>query len=143
MTAWIGVASREHVANAVAGGFCQFNHGKQAPLRRLQPDDRIVYYAPREKMRAGEIVQAFVALGTVMPGEPYQPDAANGFRPFRRPVTYATSTDASIRPLLQQLSFTRDRTSCGQAFRHGLFEIKPGDLEVIARAMNIALTSLG
>lgn len=56
MTAWVGVTSREYVALAVAGGFCQLNHGKQAPLRRMTPGDHILYYVPRDRMLAGEIV---------------------------------------------------------------------------------------
>jgi len=31
---WIGVASKDHVDNAFAGGFTQLNHGKAAPLER-------------------------------------------------------------------------------------------------------------
>jgi EVE domain len=139
-TAWVGVASREHVAAAVQGGFCQINHGREAPLRRLQPGDHIVYYAPRERMRGGDVVQAFVALGKILPGEPYRADASKGFRPFRRDVEYHAGTDAPIRPLLKKLSFTRDRVSWGQALRRGTFRIEPDDLEVIANAMKIAVT---
>lgn len=71
-TNWVGVASREHVAAAVEDGFCQLNHGKEALLKRIRPGDRIVYYPPRERMRAGAVVQAFVALGTILPREPYR-----------------------------------------------------------------------
>ena len=41
---WVGVASREHVLAAVRGAFCQLNHGKEAPVRRLQMGDSIVFY---------------------------------------------------------------------------------------------------
>ena len=62
---WIGVASRDHVRKAVEGGFCQFSHGSDAAVRRVQPGDGIVYYSPREQMRGGEAVQAFTAIGMV------------------------------------------------------------------------------
>ena len=39
---WIGVASAEHVERGIQDGFMQLCHGKEAPLRRLQPGDRIV-----------------------------------------------------------------------------------------------------
>ena len=29
---WIGVASRDHVARGVAGGFCQLGHGKASAV---------------------------------------------------------------------------------------------------------------
>lgn len=138
MTAWVGVASREHVAAAVEGGFCQLVHGKEAPLRRMTPGDHIVYYAPRERMGAGEIVQAFVALGTVLMGEPYRIEATDGFRPYRRNVRYHRARAASIRPLLETLSFTRNRKNWGQAFRRGSFRIESGDFRIIAEAMNVS-----
>jgi EVE domain len=138
-TAWVGIASRERVTVAVEGGFCQLNHGRKTPVRRLQPGDYIIYYAPRERMRAGDVVQAFVAFGKILPGEPYRADASKRFRPFRRYVKYSAGTDASIRPLLQKLSFTRDRVSWGRALRLGTFKIEPNDLEIIADAMRIAV----
>lgn len=140
MTAgWVGVASREHVQTAVTGGFCQLNHGKLAPLQRLQPGETILYYAPREQMGAGAVVQAFVAIGRILPGEPWQVDAPGGFRPYRRAVHYYEGRDAPIHPLLQTLSFTRDRVSWGQMFRRGTFRIDPEDVGAIARAMGVTL----
>ena len=45
---WIGVVSQDHVANAVAHGFVQLNHGKSEPLERMQPGDGFAFYSPRE-----------------------------------------------------------------------------------------------
>ena len=139
MTAWVGVASREHVAVAVAGGFCQLSHGKEAPLRRMTPGDHILHYAPRDRMRAGEIVQAFVAIGTVEAGEPYQVEVTDSFRPYRRDVHYHRFRKAPIRPLLDALSFTRDRPSWGQAFRYGSFTSDAEDLRIITEEMGVTL----
>ena len=136
---WVGVVSREHVQIAVGGGFCQLNHGKLAPLQRLHPGDTIVYYAPREQMQAGPVVQAFVAIGRILPGEPWQLDVPNGFQPYRRAVHYYQGHDAPIQPLLQTLSFTRGRVSWGQALRRGTFRIEPDDIRAIAAAMGVTL----
>ena len=62
---WIGVASRDHVRRGVAGGFCQLGHGKHAPVQRLAPGDRLVYYSPRTALDGGEPVQAFTAIGRI------------------------------------------------------------------------------
>jgi len=140
ITAWVGIASRERVTAAVLGGFCQLNHGRKAPVRRLQPGDYIIYYAPRERTRAGDVVQAFVAFGKILPGEPHRADASNRFRPFRRYAEYSAGADAPIRPLLQKLSFARDRVSWGQSVRRGTFKIEPDDLKIIANAMRIAVS---
>lgn len=76
---WVGVASRDHVRAAVRGGFAQLNHGKEAPIRRLTPGDRILYYSPRVRMREGKPVQAFTAIGEVLEGEPHQVSQSEEF----------------------------------------------------------------
>lgn len=138
MTAfWVGVASRDHVMKGVAGGFCQLSHGKSSPVERLKPGDRIVYYSPREEMRAGEPVQAFTAIGKVLPGEAYRADMGGGFKPVRRDVRFFKARDAAIKPLLETLSFTRGRRSWGYAFRRGAFRIEADDYRAIAKAMGV------
>jgi hypothetical protein len=144
MTAyWIGVASRDHVRTGMAGGFCQLCHGKAAPLRRLKPGDRIIYYSPRERMREGEPLQAFTAIGEVGKGEPEPFDMGGGFVPFRRAVRFYAASDAPIRPLLPLLSFTRDRPNWGMIFRRRVFAVDEADYEIIAKAMGANQTARG
>lgn len=135
---WIGVASRDHVMRGVAGGFLQLSHGKAAPVKRLQPGDWIVYYAPRERMGEGDPVQAFVAIGRINPGEPYEGEMGGGFHAIRRDVAFLKAKDAPIHPLLDALSFTHGRASWGYAFRRGSFAISADDFRVIANAMGVA-----
>lgn len=135
MRYWIGVASRDHVMAGAAGGFCQFGHGKAAPIRRLRPGDWIVYYSPRVTYPDGAPLQAFTALGEVLPGEPYAVAMSPGFVPTRRDVRFVASHEAPIRPLLEQLSFLTGRKSWGQIFRRGLVEIPERDFRIIAAAM--------
>lgn len=133
---WIGVASHEHVAKAVSGGFCQFSHGSGAAVGRVQPGDGVAYYSPRSQMQSGHPVQAFTANGTVCAGDPVQANHGGSFRPTRRKVDYAHAEEAPIKPLLDQFSFIRERTHWGQAFRRGLLSIEPADFALIAKAMN-------
>ena len=142
MRYWIGVASRDHVMKGKSGGFCQLGHGKAAPVKRLQPGDRIVYYSPRTALEGGEPVQifkvqAFTAIGEILSGEPYVSDMGGGFMPTRRDVRWFEAGEAPIRPLLEQLSFTRGQRSWGYAFRRGSFEITAGDYALIAAAMGV------
>jgi hypothetical protein len=132
---WIGVASRAHVRMGTAGGFCQLGHGKAAPVRRLSPGDRMVYYSPREKIRDGTPVQAFTAIGRVGPGEPEPHDMGGGFVAYRRKVSWFAASDAPIQPLLSQLSFTRGRSQWGVVMRRGVFAINRRDYDTIADAM--------
>jgi hypothetical protein len=132
---WIGVASRDHVRLGVAGGFCQLSHGKAAPLKRLKSGDHIIYYSPRAQMGESEPLQAFTAIGEILPGEPEPAVMSAGFTAFRRRVKFFKAAEAPIRPLLPQLSFTRERTNWGMLFRRGAFAIERGDYDIIAKAM--------
>jgi hypothetical protein len=134
---WIGVASREHVLRGVAGGFCQLNHGKAGPIKRLKPGDWIVYYSPRETMGSGEPVQAFTAIGQIRPGEPYAGEMGGGMQAMRRDVDFLKAREAPIRPLIETLSFTKDRASWGYAFRRGSFAVSEADFRAIAEAMGV------
>jgi hypothetical protein len=132
---WVAVASAEHVAIGRAGGFMQVGHGKGAPLKRLQVGDRIAYYSPVRRLGGKEACQAFTAIGTVRDERIYQGRMADGFEPFRRDVDWCDAHEASIRPLLDALSFTQGKPNWGYAFRFGLLKVTADDMALIARAM--------
>ena len=132
---WIAVASAEHVRIGRAGGFMQVCHGKAAPLRRLRPGDRVVYYSPTATFRGGDTLQAFTALGTVKEGEVYQADMGGGFHPFRRDVAWSDAAQTPIRPLLGALDLAAGGRSWGYQLRFGLFAVSDHDMAVIAQAM--------
>jgi hypothetical protein len=138
MCNWIVVASAEHAQRGLAAGFMQACHGKAAPLRRVQPGDRVACYSPTLEFRGTEKCRAFTAFGTVRAGEAYQADMGGGFRPFRRDVDWADASPAPIQPLLARLDFTAGRTNWGYQFRFGLFRISDADMSVIAEAMGVA-----
>jgi hypothetical protein len=132
---WIAVASAEHVRRGRAAGFMQVGHGKAAPLRRLQPGDRIAYYSPTEALGGKDKLQAFTAIGVVKAGAPYRVDMGGGFCPFRRDVSWLEAREAPIQPLLDTLDFSAGAKSWGYQLRFGLFEIGERDLAIIATAM--------
>ena len=135
MRYWIGVASREHVNGGVVGGFCQLSHGKAQPLRRMSVGDWIIYYSPKEKYQDLEPCQQFTAIGQVVGVEAYQFEMSPGFRPYRRDIRFLEAQSAPIRPMLASLSFIKDKTKWGAAFRFGHLEISRGDFELIAAGM--------
>jgi hypothetical protein len=135
---WIGVVSRSHVQMGVDGGFVQLNHGKRAPLQRLKAGDMLIMYSPRESYPDGPALQAFTAIGTVKSGEVYQVEMAAGFRPYRVDVEFARCIDATVKPLVERLSFIRSKTHWGAAFRFGCVRIPEADFALIADAMNPA-----
>ena len=136
---WIAVASAEHVRRGRAEGFMQVSHGKAAPLKRIKPGDRVIYYSPTVTRGGKDKLQAFTAIGTVKAGEPYQVDMGNGFKPHRRDVAWAKAKETPIHPLLDKLAFTRDTPNWGYQLRFGLFPISAEDFRVIADGMSADL----
>ena len=132
---WIGVASHDHVQGAVDGGFCQLGQGKEAPVRRLESSDLIVYYSPRERMGSGAALQAFTAVGRILDEAPYIAEQSECFHPYRRNVKFFKCRQAPIRPLLQELTFTKGDENWGMAFRRAAFQITEDDFKIIAGAM--------
>ncbi len=134
---WIAVACAEHVRIGLDGGFMQVNHGRRAPLERVRPADRVVYYSPSEKLRQPDGLQSFTAIGQVAAGVPYQATMHNGrFHPWRRDVDWCKDTHtARIRPLLEQLEFSRGNKNWGYPLRLGLIRVSAHDMGLIATAM--------
>jgi len=135
MRYWIGVASKDHVGRGVTGGFCQLCHGKAQPLKRMSIGDWIIYYSPKELFEEAVPCQMFTAIGEVTGAEVYPFEMYPGFVPHRRDIHFHRATEIPIRPLLEQLSFIRDKSKWGYAFRFGHLEIPKIDFELIASKM--------
>jgi len=138
MKYWIGVVSKQHVLQGVYLGIAQIGHGKQSGLVRMHAGDGFIYYSPKESMDGNKALQAFTAIGRIVDDEIWQADEGD-FKPWRRKVSYAKSSDAPIRPLLDDLSITKDKVSWGYVFRYGLVEITKADFTLIAKAMEAKL----
>jgi DNA-binding MarR family transcriptional regulator/predicted RNA-binding protein len=136
-TYWVSTISRDHALLSVEGGFTQAGHGKASGLKRLKADDWMVYYSPKTSLRDGEPVQAFTAIGRVLDEDLYQVKQAPGFTPWRRNIEFVRGVEAPIRPLIDQLSFIKDKRHWGYMFRVGLFKIPQEDFAVISRAMAV------
>ena len=117
-------------------------HGKCAPLKRVKPGDRVVYYAPTVTLGGKDRLQSFVSIGVVLPGVPYAFDMGGGFVPFRRDVAYVAAIEAPIAPLLDSLEFVEDRAHWGYKFRFGLFQVSDADMRLIAQAVQADLELL-
>lgn len=135
MQNWIAVASAEHVRIGRNAGFMQICHGKPQALRRTKPGDWIAYYSPTVTFGGKDKLQSFTAVGKIKEGEPYQVDMGNGFCPFRRDVTWLTSRETTITPLLDQLDFTKNKKNWGYQFRFGLIAINDHDMQLIIKSM--------
>lgn len=136
---WIAVASREHVLRGAEGGFCQVCHGKGAPLRQMKGGDWIVYYSPNERFEEKTPCQRFIAIGEIQAKEPYLFQMSEDFIPWRRDVAFFSAQEALIKPLIDELSFIKDKKKWGFPFRRGVFSVSLNDFSLIASAMGITL----
>jgi len=116
MRYWVNTISRDHVQAGVAGGFTQAGHGKASGLKRLNAGDGLVFYSPKTSLRDGEPLKAFTAIGLVADDRPYQVEMAPGFVPWRRGGEFASCVEAPIGPLIEELSFIKDKQRWGYVF---------------------------
>jgi len=134
---WMGVVSRQHVLKGIKSGIAQVCHGKQNSLKRMKPGDWIIYYSPTEVFKQKEACRKFTAIGQIKDKEPYQFKMSDDFIPWRRDVNYIKNKEVEIEPLIDKLSFIKNKTHWGYIFRFGLFEIPFNDFKLIASKMGI------
>jgi predicted RNA-binding protein len=135
---WVNTVARDHVRAGVAAGFTQADHGRAAHLTRLKKGDYLVFYSSKTDWRDGDPLQAFTALGRVTDDAPYRVEMTPDFHPWRRRVEYFNTEPAPVRPLIDRLSFIRNKQRWGFPFHLGLFEIPRQDFLLIAGAMGAA-----
>ena len=135
MKFWIIVASKDHLQRGLAGGFIQANHGKAAPLKRIHKGDWVIFYSPNLEYDKPEKCQCFTAIVRVVDENVYQQDMGGGFIPFRLKVQFLPSKDVSIHPLIDELTFIKDKTHWGAPFRFGTLQIPEEDFRLIASRM--------
>ncbi|TGD57950.1 EVE domain-containing protein [Flavobacterium humi] len=133
---WVAAISKTHTQRGVEGGFIQVCHGKPGPLKRMKKGDFLLVYSSKITMEGSEKCQAFTAVGKIKDDEIYPFQMTEGFRPFRRNVTFLDSTETSILPLIENLEFITDKKSWGYPFRFGFFEISQNDFIFIASKMS-------
>lgn len=134
---WIGVASLEHVRRGVEGGFAQVCHGKPGPLRCMTEGDWFIYYSPTVHFGGNDPCRSFTAIGRIKPEEPYIFAMSRDFLPWRRNVNFLSSLETAIEPLLDKLTFIKDKKRWGFPFRRGCFEISQEDFQLIAKEMGV------
>lgn len=128
-------ASRDHVLKGVEGGFAQAGHGRKDFISKLSKDDWVVFYSSKDKFENGTPFQKFTAIGQVVDEEPYQPNAIGNFKPYRRNVEFKKVLETEIRPLLEHLTFIKNKKKWGFYLISGFREISKEDFEVIEHAM--------
>lgn len=128
-------ASKDHVLKGVEGGFAQAGHGRKDYIGKPSKGDWIIYYSSKNKFEDTKPLQKFTAIGQVIDEEPYQSNTSANFKPYRRKVDFQESNEAEIRPLLDQLSFIKNKKKWGFYLISGFREISKEDFTIIKKAM--------
>ena len=134
---WMIVASKDHVKQGIKQGIAQACHGKTSPLKRMRPGDGVIYYSGKLKLGEPASCQEFTAIGTVKDGDVYAFQMSEDFCPSRRDIAFLPAVDVSILPLIEDLTFIRNKKSWCYPFRFGFFEIPSADFDLIASKMLI------
>lgn len=135
MKYWIIVASKDHLQRGMIGGFVQANHGKAAPLKRMHAGDWVIFYSPKLEFEKPEKLQCFTTICKLIDDDIYQHDMGGGFVPFRRNAEFLPARDVSILPLINDLTFIKDKIHWGAPFRFGTLQIPEEDFRLIAEKM--------
>lgn len=133
MSAWLGVASAEHVRRAVALGIVQLNHGKRGNLLRLDAGDTLVFYSPVQRLGDRIPLQHFTAIGEICDKEIWQADEGE-FKPFRRRVRYSDASPVELLSVRAKPHLTAE-ANWGYQLRCGLVSLDTHDLNVLRSAM--------
>ena len=127
--------TRDDLDPAVANGIVELSYGRAEPLSRMQPGDGLLFYSPRERYPDGEPLQAFTAIGRIADGPIVEAPPAPPAPTYRRRAQWLAAAPAPIRPLLDDLSFIRNKANWGGAFRFGVLRVPRDDFAAIAAAM--------
>jgi predicted RNA-binding protein len=132
---WIIVASKDHVKTGIAEGIAQACHGKASPLKRMRKGDFVIYYSGKQTLGKPDKCQEFTAIGRVKDDEVYHFQMTEDFCPSRRDIEFFEGENISILPLIDNLSFIKNKKSWGAPFRFGILEIPKQDFELISSKM--------
>ncbi|WP_136707506.1 EVE domain-containing protein [Agromyces sp. H66] len=136
MSAWLGVASAEHVRRGVSLGIAQIGHGRRAGLARMHAGDTIAYYSPTERLGDGVPLRHFTAIGRIADDVIWQADEGD-FRPFRRRVEWTDAAPVALDVVRDRLALTA-RPNWGHLLRRGLVPLDDADAAVLVDAMRDA-----
>ncbi len=120
-TTWVLVASRDHARRGLASGFIMANHGKRAPLDRMDAGDGIVIYSPTTTFPNGPPLRAVTMAGSVAGDEPEASDVIPGGYRLRADL-------CEIEPL--PLDRIREWVPTSR-LRFGCFELPSADAAVL------------
>jgi len=135
---WIAVVPKVGVDRCLAGGFAMFAHGRHDAVKRTGAGEWLAYYSPRTLLKGGEEVRAFTAIGKFSEREPYEAEMTAGRVGWRRDCAFEKSAhEAGVYPLLDELSFIKDRMHWGLFFHRSLFSVSRDDFARIAAAMGV------
>eukprot|EP01080_Neovahlkampfia_damariscottae_P002413 gene2413-2877_t len=135
---WLIVASKDHVKVGTEKGFAQACHGKKTWISKPKKGDKVVFYSSKnqfENTSKENKLMSFTALGTFNSDE-LTTSKISERTFFRRTVDFEKSTkDVSIKSILDQLEFIKNKDKWGIEVRNGMRQIPKNDYSLIESLM--------
>lgn len=137
---WLGVASAEYAAWAVASGVHQVSAQLRAEYARIGRADGLVLYSPRRRAGEEQPLRDFTALGRVADSGIVRVDGetvpGEHWRPFRRRVEwFPEASPVPLRLMAPVLDFAQTGPDWAAPLRRGLVEISARDFQALRLAM--------
>ena len=134
---WIGVACLNHINRGLELGMFGIGHGKLEPLERMQPNDMILFYAPKidfAKNDKANIYQKFKGFGEITNDEIFTEEISDRCV-FRRKVRFLSNKEVDIHELIGELDFIKDKKRWGFPFMRGYLEITEKDFATVSKSL--------
>ena len=101
----------------------------------MHAGDWVIVYSPELEYDKPQKLQCFTAIGRITDEHIYQADMGGGFVPFQRNARFLPAQEVSILPLINGLTFIKDKTHWGAPLRFGTLQIPEEDFQLIASRM--------
>lgn len=147
---YIITASKDHIETGVAKKFIQQKHPNR--IEKLKKGDFVVMYASKESYGKAKSYQKFIAIAECL-DDKYEKlekakdknsckhdnklshtpmsKGANDLYFFRKKVKFIKFREVEIRPLIESLSFIKNKKSWGMIFMNGFKQIPEEDFTLI------------
>jgi predicted RNA-binding protein len=114
-----------------------FTEAKKGRLKSFQVGDLITFYVPRDSLASSRKIRKFIGVAEVK-GVGYESDTPiwkNGLFPQRIQMEPLSEGSCDIGPLIERLTFIKNKKSWGGTFLSGILRVPLQDFKIIQESM--------
>ena len=137
MNYWIICITKDNLDICFRQKVIGFVESKRKRLKSFQSGDLITFYVSRISLASNTKIGKFVGLAKIE-GKSYQstePIWKHGLFPQRIAIELLGQKSCSVKSLIEDLTFIKNKAHWGAAFLAGIIRVSPGDFEIIQKSM--------